>query len=221
MFFRRRTAGPEPLLPAPPHSRAPRNPRTVVTASRWNIPNALSAARLLGVPVLVVLIARGMTGPFIVLYALLGFTDYLDGRLARAWNQTSHFGSMLDSVADIAYYISTLYFAIRLFPQYLRPNIPYATACLSLYAALIVVSRLRVGRVLLPHTHLSRVAGALAVAAVFASFAMDTTLVVRGVILLYTVAIIEQIAMIARYGDVPLDTRTILWLTRPRDPAAR
>jgi phosphatidylglycerophosphate synthase len=185
-----------------------------VTTSRWNIPNALSVTRLLGVPVLVVLVARGMTGWFVALYAALGLTDFLDGRLARAWNQTSHFGSMLDSVADIAYYVATLYFAITLFPDYLRPNIPYAVVCLSLYAALIAVSKVRVGRVLLPHTHLSRVAGALAVAAVFASFAVDTTLAVRGVILLYTVAIVEQIAMIALYGDVPLDTRTILWLRR-------
>jgi len=183
-------------------------------SSRLTLPNILSATRLLGVPVLVVLVERRMVGWFVALYALLGLTDYLDGKLARAWNQTSAFGSMLDSVADIAYYISTVYFAVRLFPAYLTPNIPYIALCLALYALLMVVSKVRVGRVLLPHTHLSRLAGALAVLAVFASFAMDTTLAVRGVVLLYTVAIIEQIAMIARYGDVPLDTRTILWLRR-------
>jgi phosphatidylglycerophosphate synthase len=182
--------------------------------SRWNIPNALSATRLLGVPALFVLVERHMVGWFMIAYAVLGLTDFLDGWLARAWNQATPFGSMLDSVADVAYYVSTVYFAIRLFPQYLRPNVPYVVTCLSLYAALIVVSKVRVGKVLLPHTHLSRVAGALAVGAVFASFAMDTTLVLRGVILLYTAAILEQIAMIARYGDVPLDTRTILWLWR-------
>lgn len=182
--------------------------------SRWNIPNALSATRLLGVPVLFVLVERQMVGWFMIAYAVLGLTDFLDGWLARAWKQATPFGSMLDSVADVAYYVSTVYFAIRLFPQYLRPNVPYVVTCLSLYAALIVVSKVRVGKVLLPHTHLSRVAGALAVGAVFASFAMDTTFVLRGVILLYTAAILEQIAMIARYGDVPLDTRTILWLWR-------
>lgn len=189
-------------------------PPSVGAVSRWNVPNALSATRLLGVPVLIALVDRGATGGFVALYALLGLTDFLDGRLARAWNQTSAFGSMLDSVADIGYYVGTLYFAIRFFPAYLRPNVPYAVVCVSLYAALIAVSKVRVGRVLLPHTHLSRAAGALAVAAVFCSFLFDTTIVVRGVILLYTVAIVEQIAMIARYGDIPLDTRTILWLRR-------
>lgn len=183
-------------------------------ASRWNVPNALSASRLFGVPLLFVLVDREPVAWFVTLYALLGLTDFLDGMLARAWGQTSAFGSMLDSVADAAYYISTAYFAWRLFPAYLTPNLPYVTACLAFYAALMVVSKVRVGRILLPHTHLSRLAGAIVVVAVFASFMLDTTWIFRGVIALYAVAIIEQIAMVAWYGDVPLDTRSILLLRR-------
>jgi phosphatidylglycerophosphate synthase len=184
--------------------------------SRWNVPNALSAARLLGVPVLFVLVQREPVTGFLVLYALLGLTDVLDGRLARAWGQTSAFGSMLDAAADAAYYASTAYFAVRLFPAYVTPNLPYIAVCLGLYAALMLVSRMRVGRILLPHTHLSRIAGVLVVVAVFASFLVDTTWVFRGVIALYGVAFVEQIAMVGWYGDVPLDTRSIVWLRRGR-----
>jgi phosphatidylglycerophosphate synthase len=185
-----------------------------VTPSRWNVPNILSASRLLGVPVLFLLVHRGPVEWFVALYALLGITDYLDGRLARAWNQTSAFGSMLDSVADAAYYISTAYFAIRLFPAYITPNMSYVMACMALYAVLMLVAKVRAGRVLLPHTHLSRIAGVLVVLVVFASFVVDTTLLFRAVIVLYGVAIVEQIAMVGRYGDIPLDTRSILWLRR-------
>jgi phosphatidylglycerophosphate synthase len=184
-----------------------------VTPIRWNIPNALSATRLLGVPILYVLVDREPVAWFVALYAVLGLTDYLDGRLARAWNQTTAFGSMLDSVADAAYYISTAYFAVRLFPAYVMPSVRYVVACLALYAVLIGVSRLRAGRILLPHTHLSRIAGVLVVVVVFASFLMDTTWLFRGVIALYAVAILEQIAMVGRYGDIPLDTRSILSLS--------
>jgi phosphatidylglycerophosphate synthase len=186
----------------------------VVTPSRWNFPNALSATRLLGVPVLFVLVQRAPVTWFAALYALLGVTDYLDGKLARAWHQTSEFGAMLDAVADVAYYASTAYFAVRLFPAYVTPSILYIVGCVGLYALLMVVSKVRVGRVLLPHTHLSRLAGALVVLAVFASFVMDTTWLFRGVIVLYGVSFMEQIAMVARYGDIPLDTRSILWLWR-------
>jgi len=189
-----------------------------VTPSRWNVPNALSLTRLVGVPVLFVLVQRGNVAWFGVLYAVLGLTDYLDGKLARAWNQATAFGSMLDSVADVAYYVSTAYFAWRLFPAYITPNVPYIVACLSLYAALILLSKVRVGRILLPHTHLSRLAGVLVFLVVFASFLMNTTWLLRAVIVLYSVAIAEQIAMIARYGDIPLDTRSILWLRRAPAP---
>lgn len=181
-------------------------------ASRLTVPNALSLTRLLGVPFLFLLLGPDQRGWFLALYALLGLTDFLDGALARAWNQTSAFGAMLDSVADVAYYLSTAYFVLRLFPAYVEPNLPYVMACVLGLAVLVLVSLLRVGKPVLPHTHLSRAAGVLAVLAVFASFVVDTTYVFRGVILLYTVAFVEQIAMVARYGDVPLDTRTILWL---------
>jgi len=191
----------------------------MMTSSRWNVPNALSAVRLLGVPLLIVLVERRMVGWFIALYAVLGLTDYLDGKLARAWHQTSAFGSMLDSVADIAFYVGTAWFAYRLFPAYVVPSVWYVAAALVMYALLVVISKLRVGHVLLPHTHLSRLAGLLAVLVFFASFAMDTTLALRGVIVLYAVSFIEQVAMVLSYGDIPLDTRTIFWLRRGRNDA--
>ena len=191
-----------------------------MTPTRWTVPSILSATRLLGVPVLVVLVERRMVAWFVALYAVLGLTDYLDGKLARARNQTSPFGSMLDSVADIAYYVGTVFFAWRLFPGYLTPNIPWVIAALAMYALLVLISRLRVGRVLLPHTHLSRLAGLLAVLVFAASFVMDTTLALRGVIVLYAASFVEQVAMVLIYGDIPLDTRTILWLRREAARAA-
>lgn len=191
-----------------------------MTTSRWNLPNALSLTRLLGVPVLFVVVEMEPRTWFIVLYAALGLTDWLDGALARAWKQTSDFGSMLDSVADLAYYVSTAYFAWRLFPEYVRPNLAYIAACLALYPILIAVSKVRTGAVVLPHTHLSRAAGVLVVVVVFASFFADTTLALRATVLLYGVAFVEQIAMFIVSRDVGQDTRTIVGL-RGRTPNAR
>lgn len=191
----------------------------MTTASRWNLPNALSLTRLLGVPLLFVLVDVQPVGYFVALYAVLGLTDWLDGVLARAWKQTSEFGSRLDAVADLAYYVSTAYFAWRLFPEYVRPNLPTIVAAVALYPVLLLVGRWKAGRVVLPHTHLSRVAGAVVVVAVFASFFVDTTWWLRATILLYAVAFVEQIAMVWLFGDVPPDTRTIIGL-RSRAPNA-
>lgn len=47
-------------------------------------------------------------GLAILVLVIAGITDYLDGKLARAWNQTSAFGALIDPAADRIYILSTL-----------------------------------------------------------------------------------------------------------------
>ena len=78
------------------------------------IPNLLSTARLAGVPLFLWLILQpefGGTkadGWALLVLALSGISDYLDGKLARRWNQVSEVGRILDPAADRLYIISTL-----------------------------------------------------------------------------------------------------------------
>lgn len=73
------------------------------------IPNALTALRGLGVP-LFIWLALGLEsdGWAILVLAIGGVTDYLDGKLARAWNQTSRFGELADPFIDRIYIVATL-----------------------------------------------------------------------------------------------------------------
>ena len=75
----------------------------------WTLPNILSLLRLAGVPLLLWLIlgphADGLT---VLVLIVAGFTDWLDGFLARRWNQRSRLGQMLDPVADRFYILATL-----------------------------------------------------------------------------------------------------------------
>jgi cardiolipin synthase len=74
-----------------------------------NVPNALSILRLLGIPVFIYFaLITQQDGLAILVLALAGITDYLDGKLARAWNQTSSLGALLDPAADRVYILSTL-----------------------------------------------------------------------------------------------------------------
>jgi cardiolipin synthase len=65
------------------------------------IPNALSFVRLLLVPVFLWLVL-GPRWDVLALVVLMvsGITDYLDGKLARKFNQISKIGAILDPVAD-------------------------------------------------------------------------------------------------------------------------
>jgi cardiolipin synthase len=74
-----------------------------------NVPNALSVLRLIGIPFFVYFaLVREQDVIAISILAAAGITDYLDGKLARAWNQTSALGAMLDPVADRIYILATL-----------------------------------------------------------------------------------------------------------------
>ena len=69
-----------------------------------SLPNVLTYARILAVPAVVacLYLIPGETGRWWALSIYLGacFTDWLDGYLARAWQQQSTLGRMLDPIAD-------------------------------------------------------------------------------------------------------------------------
>src|SRR6266700_1714112 len=73
------------------------------------VPNLLSAARLAGVPVFLWLIlGPHRDGWAIILLMFSGASDYFDGKIARAWNQTSRLGQLLDPAADRLYIVATV-----------------------------------------------------------------------------------------------------------------
>jgi cardiolipin synthase len=75
----------------------------------WTVPNGLSVLRLLGVPLFLVLaLGPEEDGWAIVVLMVGGFTDYLDGKLARAWGQTSRIGQLLDPLADRLYIVAVV-----------------------------------------------------------------------------------------------------------------
>lgn len=70
----------------------------------WTVPNLLSMARLAGVPVFVWLVLGPEADIWaVVLLAVASATDWLDGKIARAWHQESRLGQVLDPTADRLY----------------------------------------------------------------------------------------------------------------------
>lgn len=74
----------------------------------FTVPNSLSLARLVGVPLFLwlVLIEADWWALGVLVFA--GLSDWLDGKLARALNQTSKLGTVLDPAADRLYILATL-----------------------------------------------------------------------------------------------------------------
>lgn len=70
---------------------------------RWTISNILSVSRIFLVVPIVVLILKQDSGYRITVLILMlvgALTDFLDGFMARAMNQVTNFGKLLDPIAD-------------------------------------------------------------------------------------------------------------------------
>jgi cardiolipin synthase len=87
-------------------------PEELEAPMRWTIPNILTVLRLLAAP--------GVALAFVFfdrpyadwiafgLFIVAALTDWVDGKLARAWQQESNFGRMLDPIADKAMVVIAL-----------------------------------------------------------------------------------------------------------------
>jgi cardiolipin synthase len=93
----RRLFGLDRSGPPPPATLrdAPWNP--------WTLPNAIGFIRLALIPVFLILALSSDDGtdPLpVIIFAVVGWSDYLDGIAARVTGQYSRFGALLDPVVD-------------------------------------------------------------------------------------------------------------------------
>ena len=97
----------------------------------WTIPNVIGYLRLLGIPVFLALALSSVHGHdtvAVVLFAVIGWADYLDGFTARLTGQYSRLGAMLDPIVDRLLVISGVLVA-------------FVFALLPRWALVIVVAR--------------------------------------------------------------------------------
>jgi cardiolipin synthase len=83
------------------------------------VPNALTLLRALGIPLFVYLALSIEADGWAILTLIIGgATDYFDGKIARAWNQESRLGELMDPTID------RIYIVVTLVVLYLRDAIP-------------------------------------------------------------------------------------------------
>ena len=141
---------------------------------RW-LPNAISAFRIVLVPIWLVVAGRirdaalaGQPRPgvwLVVILVTLGFSDVLDGWLARRFGLTSRFGATLDAVADkLAQVAFVTYFAWRGTPAFVPVPVWFWSVILGrdvVLAVGYVVLRSRHGTVDTEHAVHGKIASVL------------------------------------------------------------
>lgn len=114
-----------------------------------NIPNKLTMARMLLIPVYVALVfievdifAYFNDFLAVLIFGIAAFTDFLDGKLARKWNMVTDFGKLFDSAADKLLCGSALILLIYVFsvvcPLTFISETPAFLIILTLFVVLII-----------------------------------------------------------------------------------
>ncbi|MGV3761936.1 CDP-alcohol phosphatidyltransferase family protein [Parapedobacter sp.] len=125
---------------------------TTIKENSWNVPNALSAYRILALPFIIHSIALGNKQLFITLLSINLITDILDGLIARLFRLQTELGAKLDSLADIGTYIMAFAGLITLEQEFVA-EYRYGFVCLiTLWMLPQFLALLRFGR--FPSFHL-------------------------------------------------------------------
>ena len=82
-----------------------------------HIANILTGCRIFGSMLLLFFPAFSLA--FYIVYLFCGFTDMIDGIVARKTNSTSQFGSQLDTIADLIFVVAAM---IKLLPAIHLPG---------------------------------------------------------------------------------------------------
>jgi cardiolipin synthase len=128
-------------------------------SSPLTIPNALTLLRAIGIPFFLWALLAADTNRDLLAIGILvvtGFTDYLDGRVARALNQSSRLGELFDPFVD------RLYIAAVVIGLTIRGVIPLWLLIILIARDLILATTLpglyRIGKGPLPVTFLGKAA---------------------------------------------------------------
>jgi cardiolipin synthase len=75
--------------------------------TRWTVANQLTLLRMLLIPAFVIMVVYGRPGWALVIFAVAGITDGLDGLIARRAGQKTSLGAWLDPMADKLLLVTT------------------------------------------------------------------------------------------------------------------
>jgi CDP-diacylglycerol--glycerol-3-phosphate 3-phosphatidyltransferase len=174
------------------------------------IPNVLSMARVVVVLPELYFAFVGNKVAFLALAAFALFTDSIDGAIARRLRQDSILGAKLDSLGDLATYMSLPICGWMLWPDIIIAERPFVAVAIMSYMMPVAVGLVRYRRVTSYHTWGAKLSAVLMGAAVLLLFMDITPWPFRVFTPIAAMAGIEEIAITFTLSDWHANVPT-LW----------
>lgn len=129
------------------------------SSGNLNVPNVITSLRILGSAAL--LFIEPFSAVFYIVYTFSGFSDVLDGFIARRAGLTSQLGARLDSIADLIFYAVMV---LRVFPR-LWATLPgwiwiMTLSVVAVRAIAYITAAIKFKRFSSMHTYMNKATGA-------------------------------------------------------------
>ena len=182
----------------------------------FKIPNLVSSIRILVAPLMIYLAIQGFETLFLAMLLFSGFTDVLDGFLARKLNQITTLGSHLDSWGDFTIYTTMAIGAWIIWPDIVRREMIYFSMVLFSFLLPVLSGLFKYGRLTSYHTWSVKLAVFITFAGYILLFAEFVSWPFKIASLLCVYAGIEEILITVVLREEQADVRSIWTALRLR-----
>jgi CDP-diacylglycerol--glycerol-3-phosphate 3-phosphatidyltransferase len=169
--------------------------------------NQISAARIF--LSLALLLVEPLGVLFFIIYFLCGFSDFLDGYIARKTGTTSKFGEKLDSLADLVMVFILLYALYPLF-QITALQVAWLIAIVILRGFSVIVTFVKFKTFAILHTYGNKLTGLLLFIMVPLLVFVDSGLLINMLCLTGSVSAVEELLIQLTSKELKVNRRSLL-----------
>lgn len=184
---------------------------------KLNLPNLLSAFRLLMFPILIYFIYSLQERAFAWLFMASLFSDIADGYLARKLNMVTPFGSKLDSWGDLTNFLAAIYAIYNLFPEEFHNHLFLFVLLFALNLLGISLLFLKFKRLIGMHLYSSKITGYIQGFFLMCWFLLGfNEWLFLGMITISYLSYLEEIILILLLRKPDHDLKGLFWVVKRR-----
>jgi CDP-diacylglycerol--glycerol-3-phosphate 3-phosphatidyltransferase len=179
-----------------------------ITKTKWlTVPNFFSYLRIASVPFLFYIAWKGYPNLFLIVLAVALSTDAIDGYFARKLNQVTTLGTTLDSVGDMAMYLTIPPCAWLIWPELIIQDFAYIVIVMLAFIIPMIAGFIKFGRMPSYHTWLAKITTILLSLTVLIWFATGIAWPFKITVIIQVIVMIEYLAITAHLkkwrGNIP------------------
>lgn len=174
-----------------------------------SIPNILSVLRIIIALFLLFLSWYGHKELFIFFLVISLLSDAVDGFIARKFELSTKAGARLDSIGDMATYLTVPICAWWLWPELLKKEAIFVLTAISAYIFPLIAAFLKFKKLPSYHTYGAKMAAIVMSVAILLLFTIEFALLFRFAALFQAIVALEEILITALLPELKSNVKSI------------